>query len=316
VTLRVVLVADASASAGLGHLSRSTAVAHALAEVGVETERLALGAPEAVTRDQLEWQALDDLGSAAAPAGAAAAIVLDGYELDRAEVTSIAGLAPLAWFDDFGDVPGDARLLVAPARLPRPEDGDRVVLTGLAHAPLGRQFWDPPRREIAPEVGRVLVTMGGTDTRDKGAEIAAATRDAAPGAEVALVRGPHAKSATPPPGVSVVGPLAGLGDQLAASGLVVGAAGQTMLEAAALGTPALVAVVAENQRAGARELERRGAAELFDLDDPDDLNARIAGLVADAERRRRMSAAAQEAVDGAGARRIARAVISLAGGGR
>jgi spore coat polysaccharide biosynthesis predicted glycosyltransferase SpsG len=241
------------------------------------------------------------------------AVVLDGYELDPDLVAAVGTGAPVAWFDDDGDVPPQVALAIAPARVVPPGRDDPGVLAGLEHAPLGRRFWDPPHRETLPELARVLVTMGGTDARNKSAELAAVARDAAPSAEIALVRGPNSEPGPAPGGVSVIGPLPGLGDELAQSDLMIGAAGQTMLEAAALGTPALVAVAAPNQAAGARELELRGAVSLFDIDAPEDLRTRIAAM-GDVERRRRMSAAGQEAVDGSGARRIARAVVALAAG--
>lgn len=310
-TAPVVLVCDASPAAGLGHLSRSTAVAHALAEAGTPTDRVALGAAEAVIRDGLEWRPLADLTTLVARRQDAAAFVLDAYGLDRSEVSSIAAVAPLVWFDDFGAAPVEAALVVAPAgeRLP---GTTQTVLTGLEHAPLGRRFWVSPRREVAITVSRVLVTMGGSDPAGATPRIATAAAEGAADAEIVVVRGPHAQLDELPPGITVAGPLASLGDELATADLVVGAAGQTMLEAAALGTPALVAIVAENQIAGARELERRGAVVLFDPADPDELRERVGALSADRGARARMSAAGQAAIDGQGAGRIASAIAGLA----
>ncbi len=158
----------------------------------------------------------------------------------------------------------------------------------------------------------MLVSLGGADTQGETARVAAAAHDAVGDADVIVVRGPHAPIPDLPTGVTATGPLPGLGDELAAADLYVGAAGQTMLEAAALGTPALVAVVAANQTVGAQELASKGGVELFDPADPEALGQRIAALSDDFAARSRMSAAGQAAVDGQGARRIAAAIARLA----
>jgi spore coat polysaccharide biosynthesis predicted glycosyltransferase SpsG len=315
-TVRLAFVADGSKAAGLGHLSRSTAIAHALDELAVAVDRYSLGASEAITRDELVWEPLETLDQLAAQAAGSDVVVLDAYELDPIQVGAVAAGTKLAWFHDHGEVPPEAGLAIAPAASQPTARGGLVVLAGLQYAPLGRCFWSPAPRTVGPTFARVLVTMGGTDPGARSAEIAGAARDAAPEAEVVLVRGPHSPPVQAPPGVTAIGPLPGLADELVAADLVVGAAGQTMLEAAALGTPGLFAVAAANQLAGAGDLECRGAVELFDLADPRDLAARITALAADPERRRKMSAAGQEAVDGGGARRIARALVALAAGDR
>jgi spore coat polysaccharide biosynthesis predicted glycosyltransferase SpsG len=89
--------------------------------------------------------------------------------------------------------------------------------------------------------------------------------------------------------------------------MVVCLAGQTALEAACLGVPAVVVAAVDNQRPNARHLAATGAAVAVDLDDGA-LAEAIAGLAGDRERRVRMARAARAAIDGFGALRVAAAI--------
>jgi spore coat polysaccharide biosynthesis predicted glycosyltransferase SpsG len=126
-------------------------------------------------------------------------------------------------------------------------------------------------------------------------------RAAAPDAVVAVTAGSLA-GRDAPDGVELVPPAASLRDELLAADLVVTAAGQTSLEAAATGAPAVVVPMAPNQRPNAAALSAAGAAVVGDPREA------ISELVADAGRRAALARAAQAVVDGQGARRIAAAL--------
>jgi UDP-N-acetylglucosamine:LPS N-acetylglucosamine transferase len=146
---------------------------------------------------------------------------------------------------------------------------------------------------------------------DAAARLAAAARGAAPHATIALVRGPQATSPLPP-GVEAVAGAASLAAELARADLVVCGAGQTALEAAATGAPAVVVPLAENQHHNAAALRAADAARVADR--IEDVAAAVAELIGDAAARAALGARAQRAVDGYGAFRIAWAVERLARG--
>ena len=82
--MRATLIADAGPAAGLGHLSRTGAVAVALRSRGVEVRCLAWGADDPVERDGLRWEVL---ARAESPA-ARGVVVLDSYEVSAESVGS------------------------------------------------------------------------------------------------------------------------------------------------------------------------------------------------------------------------------------
>ena len=306
----VALAADASASAGLGHLARSSALACALSARGVAVRCHALGAGGPITFDDVVWEPCRDLESIAA--AAPAALVLDSYAVG-ADAAAEVVRAPVVVFYDGRAAPTRAALIIASGPPPEPMDparGSAEVLTGLAHAPLRRAFWGLPRRIPREPVARVLVTTGGGDVANAAAQWAAAAGLALPGATVALVRGPHARSA-PPAGVELVEGARSLLGELQRADLVVSAAGQTALEAAAVGVPTIALPLVANQRGNAAALAQARAALVVDPAEGE-LCDRVAALAADHLERCALSARAQERVDGYGALRIAYAVERLA----
>ena len=278
------LAADAFPDAGLGHLSRSSAVAVALRARGVEVDPLAIGASAPVDRDGVAWRPVESIDRIDAPA-----VLVDSYRTPREVLERLAAATRLAVMDDDGDPPAGAALVVDAA-------------ADLSHACLRPAFWGLPPRPTRARVERVVVTTGGGDPGGRGAALAGSARDQLPGAQVLLVRGPQAPDEAPE-GVDVVRSPPVLLDLLLDADLVVSGGGQTMLEAAACGAPCVAVPLAANQERQVNALVRVGAVST-------DLSG-LAALAAGATARADMAAAAQRAVDGYGALRVAFALERL-----
>jgi spore coat polysaccharide biosynthesis predicted glycosyltransferase SpsG len=300
------VVADAGRDAGLGHISRSSAIALALGQLGLETRCLALGAEAPLERDGVRWEPLPRLDEA--PLAEASVLVLDSYRSAAPELGALPGSVPLVVLQEHLPPPARAALVVSAGA--EPGDGDPRRLRGLEYVSLRPAFWSAPRREVAGRVRRVLVTTGAGDpVPGLGPKLAAAARDALPAAAVTLVRGPFA-AGSPPAGVELLDAPESLRDALLEADVVVTAGGQTLLEAAALGTPAIAVVAVENQRAQTALLAARGAVLPLELP-ADGLSPLLQELDASPQRRRELAANAQAAVDGRGARRVAERIAAL-----
>jgi spore coat polysaccharide biosynthesis predicted glycosyltransferase SpsG len=288
---RALVLADAAPDAGRGHLARSGAVAAALDEGGVVVERRALGVSAGVDHDGSTW----------APGGVdgpAAIIVLDTYRPDAGLLDAVERVgATVVRFDDGVGLEGPAHLIVEPlaAATSAVESGGAQRLRGLGYACLGRAYWELPERELADEIEAVLVTAGGAAPTDLIDGFTDAIRRSLP--DVPLVVGAGAGS---------------LRDAILDADLVVCAAGQTMLEVCACGSPCVAMPVADNQRAGAEQLERLGCVRV--ASDISGVGSAIAALAANPATRLRLAARGRQAVDGQGARRVAARAQSLAGG--
>lgn len=175
------------------------------------------------------------------------------------------------------------------------------VLAGLRYACLRGDFWGLAPREIEDSPGRVLVTTGGGDLGGLGGRIAARLADRFPEVQVELVWGPGF-AGEPPPDVTVLERPCSLLEPLLRADVVVCAGGQTMLEAAATGTPALVLETAPNQ---SRQISVLAAYEAVLPVREDEVPEVLERVLGSARLRRALSRRAKAAVDGRGALRIA-----------
>ena len=303
---RAVVLADAAPGAGLGHLARSTALAQALAEEGVEARCAALGAAEALDRDGIPWAPAPDLAAIDRP-GRAEVVVLDSYRLASGEVRRWAGETALVAFWDEGKAP-EADLIIS---LALEVTGPGRALSGLEFACLGREYWRVAAPPVAGDVDRVLVSVRGPGSTEISRAVCEITERSAPSAEIVLVVEPNADPM--PSGATVLRAPPSLAQPLLEADLAITSAGQTMLEALATGTPCIALPTASNQRPGARLLSDHGAAILAEPGEQQDLRDAIRALVADSAARQAQRDRGRELVDGRGALRVATEVARLAG---
>jgi UDP-2,4-diacetamido-2,4,6-trideoxy-beta-L-altropyranose hydrolase len=294
------VVADAGPRAGFGHVSRSGAVAVALRAKGYELECRAFGATEGFRRDGLDWSPLEDVADLGP---GRCLLVLDSYALELSAVRSAAAPAVVVLMHDAtGSESGSADLRVTVAPPERDSEGD---LTGARYACLRPVFWGLPAREPPRSVRTVLVSAG---TGADGGDIATVTRAALPDARMLLVRGPFDASAAPED-VETIDQPESLLHALRSADLVVTAAGQTMLEAAATGAPCVAFASVDNQR---RQLDHVAGLGAVEAAAREELGAAVARVASSPDRLEQLSKRASEVVDGFGALRVAFAADALA----
>jgi spore coat polysaccharide biosynthesis predicted glycosyltransferase SpsG len=304
--IAVSILADAFADAGLGHISRSSAIAAALACRNISVTRHAFGADAPLDRDGARWSTwdLDD------PPPPGRILVVDSYRLNPDELVRLAGSRPLVVLHDALERPPDVALVINVAADPTP---DKRHLAGLDYAALRPDFWGLPEREIRGVVAQILVTTGsGTFGRFAG-DLASEVAATVPDALVTLVRGPRAINEAPAEVETLESPDSLLQPLLSAD-LVVTTGGQTMLEAAATGAPCVALPIVENQRPQVERLARAEAVLMVDARG-DHRAAAIDQLARNGGARRALSTNAQQVVDGYGAHRVAFQVARLLEGG-
>jgi UDP-2,4-diacetamido-2,4,6-trideoxy-beta-L-altropyranose hydrolase len=303
----IILVADAGPAAGLGHLSRSAAVAVALRCRGIETHCYAYGAEAPFDRDGLHWTPLSDPRLV----GGARVLVVDSYQVRRETLVEAARTSRLVVMHDFGDPPEGAALVVGVAN--ESSESAPRLLGGPAYAALRPAFWGLPARKLRETADRVLVTTGGGQLDRLGCELAEAVAAAVPAAQVSLVRRPNAQGPAPRGIEALAAPQSLLGPLLHAD-LAVTAGGQTMLEAAATGTPSLALPLVENQRKQTARLGALGAVQVVDPPTVSGVTRAAVQLLDNFEARRSLAGAGQSVVDGYGALRVAFEIARLAEG--
>jgi UDP-2,4-diacetamido-2,4,6-trideoxy-beta-L-altropyranose hydrolase len=332
--------ADTGPEIGMGHAMRCLAVAQAwrgrgapcvlwahadtlsgfatrLRDEGIETVHL-----------EAERGSLDDARRVAevAVARRAAWTLVDGYRFDAPYQEVLAGAGSrVAWMDDCGRLGSfHADLVVNPnaaaseewyaRRQPRTR-----VLLGPRYAPLRREFVDraPSPRPFSGVARRLLISLGGADPDNATLPVVrAAARAGREGLEVRVIVGPvnpHAAAlrAAASRGVEIIENVPDMSEALAWADMAVIGAGGTLWEALSLGVPALLVVVAEDQRGNASELQRLGVCRALGEGrglDESSVAAVIGALAGEPEERRAMSERGRALVDGRGASRIVAAM--------
>ena len=325
--------ADASPKIGAGHVARCLALANVLANLECECV-FAIGPETLNTAPALQRAGYEMLiadGDEEDTARALAQrfrdrvdwVVIDHYGIDAAAEKHYRPLARrLMVIDDLADRPHDCDLLLdqGPGRIADDYAGlvpaGTQVLAGAVFALLDPAYGyhrDNQSPATSDKPSGIYVSFGATDpskhTR-RGLDALDASRVSA-GINVVLgAAAPHREE---------------IGERLEKmttetklhidtsetialltnSFMALGAGGVSALERCCCGVPSLVAVTADNQRAAAEGLSKFGAAQLVDLTDPQSSATDIRAFIADIDRRKQMSRAAQRLCDGRGARRAA-----------
>ncbi len=260
-------------------------------------------------------------------------IVVDHYSLgERWETAVRYGGRHVVAIDDLANRTHSCDVLVD-QNLGRSEDHYRSlvprhcqILVGPRYASLRSEFREwrdySLRRRAAAHLRHLFISMGGIDHSNATGLVLVALQHSSLPADcritIALGQGaPWADQVQElasglPWATDVIVNTNCIAEIMANSDLAVGAAGGTAWERCCLGLPALIVIVAENQRFGANALVRANAA--YRLGDPDSLTERLPQAI---ERLRRagalaeMSLASSRLVDGLGAERVGRHIGDL-----
>lgn len=322
---RLLVRADAGGSIGLGHIGRSVALAEELAErLDVVPELLARADPvlaRFLDGRGIHWTEIEEPGYSAGEVAARLSpgtiLVSDSYELDEAALEAVTSTgARHVVIDDF------ARLRRWPVELVvnpnagaegTPYPGAARVLAGTPYALLRREIRDAARaaRTTASPAQTVLVSLGGGGWPAAGVSLLEAVARELSGLTIRAT----IPSELAPAGVEPVDPRL-LHVELAAADVALLTGGVLKYEAAACGLPALLVALVAHQVEVAAAFARTGAARALgplEALDPVEAARELASLAADAPARAAMTAAAQAAVDGQGARRAAESLLGGSG---
>jgi UDP-2,4-diacetamido-2,4,6-trideoxy-beta-L-altropyranose hydrolase len=334
----ILFVCNAGPEVGGGHVMRSLTLASTLRARGFSP---VFAAPPEVASildrfaapgiERLSVASTDLAGLRAGRLGAAA-VVFDHYGLGEVEHRAIAQGRPALVIDDLANRPLGADLVLDPGLGRAAEDyAGRVeastrLLLGPAYA-LVRPAFAAARasaldwRAGAAEVSDVLVSMGLTDVGGVSWTVVNRILPRLGQAHLTVVLGAGAPSlaaverlATRDPRVTLQVDAPDMAALTARADLVVGAGGSSTWERCVLGAPTLLLVLAPNQAEGARALQAAGAVEAIDVAQADfeaAFDRAFTGLMRQSDRRGRLSRAAAQLCDGAGAARAADALAGL-----
>jgi UDP-2,4-diacetamido-2,4,6-trideoxy-beta-L-altropyranose hydrolase len=263
------------------------------------------------------------------------AVVIDGYQFNDQYRSAVhaASHAVLTMDDLVASQALHADLLVNANPAANPVDyagrADQTrLLLGLEFAPLRKEFSEAarPSSPALADRDRLLVTFGGSDPLGLSAPIVDGLLAA--GVKLDLVLGrehpDHDALAALAAGDVLLNLHVDSRDMaalMASAGLAISAAGSTVLELAAMGMPAILAVTAKNQAPVLKAHKALAWCDGLDARDTgSEAPARIADMAIelwrDLPRRQKMAEKAHTLVDGKGAERIVAALLEFTGPAR
>jgi len=326
---------------GTGHVMRCLALAQAWQHAGGDVA-FAMAQSTPAIRERIESEQIKVVAIQGVPGSAedlqqtiknallhdAQWLVVDGYHFGAHYMLELQKVRPLLAIDDNGTIEFYSAELVLNQNVHAREEmyakrapGTRLLL-GPRYTLLRNEFtafqnWS---RDVRERGTRVLLTMGGSDPKDLTPCILSALTDL-DDLQIRVVVGGSAdnrsgvaeKAKIFPGRVSVMSDVANMAELMAWADLAIAGAGTTCWEMCLLGVPAILVVVAENQRFIAEYLAKIGAAvnagpgELIDCASI----AQTAGeILGNRDQRFKMSQSARQLVDGKGRERVLKIMLA------
>jgi spore coat polysaccharide biosynthesis predicted glycosyltransferase SpsG len=317
---RIACWADCGPGVGLGHVARSATIAAELRRSSDPVVMIPDARGENMIRAAGLAAVVTGFQTVVDEAARCDVVLLDSYRVDRAQTVAVraAGAAVAVMDDTATDVlPADLIVNGAPGadRLPYDRVAAVEYLIGPRYFPLQHRFRGWPERVIAARVSRVLVTVGGEDVHGLLPGLMRVGRIAFADAQVIGVCGEPGRGAAA--GEDIRYSPADYADLVRTADVMICGGGQTLVEAAATGMPAAALALGDDQRpqlgavAGADACIDAGAWDM-----PADARERrlqsALSALGDVNIRKKLSRNGRALVDGAGAARIAEAMMALA----
>lgn len=334
--------ADAAVTSGIGHVMRCLALAQAWQHAGGDVI-FAMAQSTVAIQERLRSESVKVVAIHGVPGSAedmqqtidaalfhkAEWLVVDGYHFDAHYVSELQNVLSLLVIDDNGELESYSSELVlnqnvhARAEMYAKRAPRTRLLLGPHYALLRNEFtayrnW---ARKVPERGTRILLTMGGSDPKDLTPRVLSALADLSiDNLQIRVVVGGSAENRSGvaekaerfPGRVEVMSNVANMAESMVWADLAIAGAGTTCWEMCLLSMPAILVVVAENQRFIAEHLARIGAAvnagpaESLDCSFLAQITAELLGS---GDRRLEMSQSARQLVDGLGSDRVRAALL-------
>ncbi len=319
----MLIVTEGSSDIGYGHVTRCTSFYQAFEEAGYRPtfvvdgdesiKRLLAGMSHLL----LNWTANEE--SLIKKIDASDIVFVDSYLANRQLYAKIANNARLAiYYDDNNRLNYPTGIVVNGAlyagELDYPRNSDVEYLLGPKYMPLRRDFWIVSPIEIADRIESMLITFGGSDSRNLTSRILELATKKYPRLTKNVVIGDgfrHTREiellADRKTNLICQPDAGGMRDLMLMSDLAISACGQTIQELARVGLPTVAIAAAQNQLNNARSWTKVGFIKYAGSWDDRSLDEKIqkcVGLLDDAGKRNRISRIGREVVAGNGARMV------------
>jgi UDP-2,4-diacetamido-2,4,6-trideoxy-beta-L-altropyranose hydrolase len=335
--LSVAIHAEGGAEIGFGHIRRCLTLAAAVRQQGREVFFLSNADP--IVARQVAGMGFEIVAIKAElnPAKAiqqsrnqdAETIVVDSYKFQTEDFNALMQAWPLVVaIDDLAAIDLPVHMVIngsvgADRLAYRGLESTRFIL-GPQYVLLRPEFAECPRRNILSQVGRVLITVGGSDPHNLTPRLIEWTCSTLGAIGVDVIIGPlfdnvaeiEAARQQRIGSVDLHLDPDHIKSLMLSADLAISGGGQTTYELAATGTPTIAIKLADNQATNLKGLSENGTLIWVGSVDDVNLEAQIrctlSELASDPCRRSKLSEQGRSLVDGRGAARTANAILDLA----
>ena len=336
---------DAGKTVGYGHIMRCLSLAHAMREMGMRCVFVASDSvpKDVVTKNGFDFVSLvcgtedmlQELGKMTQLMDelCPCLIVVDSYRVTHQYLQTMRSMGRLVYIDDVRAFPYPCDVLVnyniygsqwAEDYQKEQAPFGSTLLLGTQYAPLRKEFASCACRTIAQSVKKVLVSTGGADVQNVTQRILDLLRDSPQlsGIEFHFLVGalnPYRvqieTTAVEMKNVKLHVEANNISELMQMCDVAISAAGSTLYELCACGTPTITYILADNQIPGARVFAEKKLMlfagdcghEQFECN----LLKCMSELMESYEMRRNISVQMQNKVDGFGADRLAKELLEI-----
>ena len=330
----VFFFAQANPSIGMGHIMRCLSLAHAMREMGVRCIFVSGDSvpQDTVTKNDFEFISLEsgkgdmlwelDKMKRLVDEMHPYLIIVDSYRVTHQYLQAMRNMARLVYIDDVRAFPYPCDVLVnyniygsqwTEDYQKEQDPFGSTLLLGTQYAPLRKEFASCARRTIAQSVKKVLVSTGGADVQNVTQRILDLLRDSPQLSDIEFhflvgalnpYRAQIETTAVEMKNVKLHVEANNISELMQMCDVAISAAGSTLYELCACGTPTITYILADNQIPGARVFAEKKlmllAGDCRDAGFEKKLSECLEHMIASQGMRREMGERMRSEVDGKG----------------
>ncbi len=322
--MKVFILTEGGEKIGFGHLTRCISLYEALEERGI-TPKFVVNRDESIedllknkNYEVLNW--IEERNKIFRLIKDADVTIIDSYLADISFYKNLSNIVKVPVYMDDGKRLNYPRGVVVNGsiyakKLDYPKRDGIVYLLGPKYTPLRKEFWEVPRRKIKEELGSIMITFGGDDTKNMTPKILRFLKENYPNLKKNVIIGEAfqnidqiKKEADENTDLIYYSDAEKMKEIMLESDIAISAGGQTLYELAKVGVPPIGICIADDQLLNLVNWKKKRFTEyigwhkdkklLFELEKS------INKLIPYKERIKR-SERGRSLVDGKGAKRVA-----------
>lgn len=325
--MRAVVLTEGGKDIGFGHIGRCLSLAQALEERGVSLRFIVRGdsSVEGILKNR-EYELFDWLKEKVFEyIDDSTIVIVDSYFGDSDFYRRLSGhCGIIVYIDDSRRRDFPRGIVVNPAagvkKTSYPKQDGLTYLLGSDYALLRKEFWQVPSKTIGQDIQKVMLTFGGSDGVNLSSAILKFFAEKFPSWSKSVVIGSSFRSFEQIQEIKdektdlIIHPDANqMRNIMLDCDIAISGGGQTLYELARIGTPAIGICVADNQIQNLEGLAKQGTLEYIGWYNHPSFIQKLEqaiGCLEDINRRKTSSEASRKMIDGQGARRVSREVLS------